>query len=62
MGYMATNPEGLQRWLEIHHHWQQRRELLEGDRNSLGLRQRDLRSIGSSPRPLTDVLEFIRRH
>ena len=24
MGYMATNPEGLQRWLEIHHHSQQK--------------------------------------
>jgi pimeloyl-ACP methyl ester carboxylesterase len=23
MGYMATNPEGLQRWLEIHHNSQQ---------------------------------------
>ena len=23
MGYMATNPDGLQRWLEIHHHSQQ---------------------------------------
>ena len=24
LGYMATNPEGLQRWLEIHHHSQQK--------------------------------------
>jgi pimeloyl-ACP methyl ester carboxylesterase len=24
MGYMATNPEGLERWLEIHHHSQQK--------------------------------------
>ena len=24
MGYMATNPENLQRWLEIHHHSQQK--------------------------------------
>ena len=24
MGYMATNPEGLQRWLEIHHHSRQK--------------------------------------
>jgi pimeloyl-ACP methyl ester carboxylesterase len=24
MGYMATDPEGLQRWLEIHHHSQQK--------------------------------------
>jgi len=24
MGYMATNPEGLQRWLDIHHHSQQK--------------------------------------
>jgi pimeloyl-ACP methyl ester carboxylesterase len=24
MGYMATNPEGLQRWLEIHHYSQQK--------------------------------------
>jgi pimeloyl-ACP methyl ester carboxylesterase len=24
MGYMATKPEGLQRWLEIHHHSQQK--------------------------------------
>jgi pimeloyl-ACP methyl ester carboxylesterase len=24
MGYMATNPEGLQRWLEIHHRSQQK--------------------------------------
>ncbi len=24
MGYMATNPEGLQRWLEIHHNSQQK--------------------------------------
>ncbi len=24
MGYMATNPEGLKRWLEIHHHSQQK--------------------------------------
>jgi pimeloyl-ACP methyl ester carboxylesterase len=23
MGYMATNPDGLQRWLEIHHHSRQ---------------------------------------
>jgi pimeloyl-ACP methyl ester carboxylesterase len=24
MGYMATNPEGLERWLEIHHHSRQK--------------------------------------
>ena len=24
MGYMATNPQGLQRWLEIHRHSQQK--------------------------------------
>lgn len=24
MGYMATNPEGLQRWLDIHHHSRQK--------------------------------------
>ena len=24
MGYMATNPEGLERWLEIHHHSQRK--------------------------------------
>ena len=24
MGYMATNPEGLQRWLEIHYHSRQK--------------------------------------
>jgi pimeloyl-ACP methyl ester carboxylesterase len=24
MGYMATNPDGLKRWLEIHHHSQQK--------------------------------------
>ena len=35
MGYMATNPEGLQRWLEIHHHSRQKGAPAQGQRTTI---------------------------
>jgi proteasome lid subunit RPN8/RPN11 len=35
MGYMATNPEGLKRWLEIHHNSQQKGALAQPQRTTI---------------------------
>ena len=35
MGYMATNPEGLERWREIHHRSRQKDAPVQPQRNSI---------------------------
>jgi pimeloyl-ACP methyl ester carboxylesterase len=35
MGYMATNPEGLKRWLEIHHHSQHKGAPVQSQRTTI---------------------------
>ena len=35
MGYMATNPEGLKRWLEIHHHSRQQGTPVQSQRTKI---------------------------
>src|SRR5919106_4449827 len=35
MGYIATNPEGLKRWLEIHHHSRQQGALAQPQRTAI---------------------------